>query len=313
MTNLEYTKFIARFKALDSAKSLIYQEGLETKASESRLNEVQQALGLFSESYAQDYKPLMSEIESNFYSFDETARRAFIRKVIRDLRDIGIGLNYGNMGTQLGRFQVWHNNLRTTNIPTPEGEIWLKPTEIEKYLHRCFFAYRNLFCSLDILCNDYGIDIAETQDRMGIMVWYRDNRSIDELINKGIKGVRPHKSDWISLLLFDSSTDNSRYTVKSLLLAYYYMSEKKIYPIQGINQMKVEERSTKLHELHGFSAASFNNDWNSINRYESSRVANSKNLELAIEYMETLRRKFPNIDEPIKLAIVDLEKSKLKK
>jgi hypothetical protein len=115
-----------------------------------------------------------------------------------------------------------------------------------------------------------------------------------------------------------NSTKDSKFTVKSIILAYFYMYKKEIYPIVELrkNPLILKEVHEKLHEKYGFSYSSFKNDWNPIfstKEGENNRLANPENIRLAIELLKTNYSKHPQIKEAINLANSELSEAERNK
>ena len=101
---------------------------------------------------------------------------------------------------------------------------------------------------------------------------------------------------------------NSEYTVKSVLMAYYYMHRKKIYLISELQGPWVLKNiHEKLHQMYGFSTNSFKNDWNPIFK---NGEKNPENIRLAIKLLRTFDD--PRIKESIELANSELKEAELK-
>lgn len=101
---------------------------------------------------------------------------------------------------------------------------------------------------------------------------------------------------------------DSKYTVKSVLMAYYYMHRKKIYLISELQGPWVLKNiHEKLHQMYGFSTNSFKNDWNPIFK---NGEKNPKNIRLAVKLLRTFDD--PRIKESIELANSELKEAELK-
>jgi len=109
----------------------------------------------------------------------------------------------------------------------------------------------------------------------------------------------------------------SKFSVKSIIMAYYYMHKSGIYPIPELNNpaLNLNNIFSLLNNKYGFSANSFKNDWNPIfgksgygNRTKSTQVPN---IEKAIEFMELDFSAHPGIKKAITLASEELEKANL--
>ena len=110
-------------------------------------------------------------------------------------------------------------------------------------------------------------------------------------------------------------TANSKYTVKSILSAYYYAHRKAIYPMPEMAKTKwvLKEIHEGLEKIYGKSSKSFKNDWTPIfgkKAGKKNRLAIQGNIELAIELLHTF--KHPRIDEAIELANTELKERDLK-
>ncbi|HEY5122712.1 MAG TPA: hypothetical protein VIK14_03145 [Ignavibacteria bacterium] len=104
---------------------------------------------------------------------------------------------------------------------------------------------------------------------------------------------------------------NSEYTVKSIIIAYYYLSKKGIYPIEELrkNPLVLKDVFLKLNEKHGFSSNSFHNDWIPLNK-KDNRIKKPNDIKLAIKLLNTF--KDPKIKEVIELANSELKEAELK-
>jgi hypothetical protein len=107
-----------------------------------------------------------------------------------------------------------------------------------------------------------------------------------------------------------SSTTNSSYTVKSIIIAYFYMYKKGIYPIPEIVEVgkKIEFYKGLEKEYH-LTYKSFKTDWKPLED-KSNRLANPENIKLAIKLLNTIND--PKIKEAIELANCELKESELK-
>jgi hypothetical protein len=109
----------------------------------------------------------------------------------------------------------------------------------------------------------------------------------------------------------DSAKDiNLEYTVKSIIIAYFYMYKKGIYPIPEISEVgKKIQFYKKLADTYGLSFNSFRINWPRLEN-KNIRITKSENILLALKLLETFDD--PNIKEVIELANSELKESELK-
>jgi hypothetical protein len=110
-----------------------------------------------------------------------------------------------------------------------------------------------------------------------------------------------------------SKNPNSKYTVKGIILAYYYMRKKGIFPIPELSvypPLNLRVIKEKLSEKYGLSYNSFNNDWNPLNTKKEKRLSNPDNIEVAIKLIKTFD--YHNINEAVELARQELNEAELK-
>jgi hypothetical protein len=116
----------------------------------------------------------------------------------------------------------------------------------------------------------------------------------------------------IDLKMMAENKTDLKYTVKSILLAYYYMHRQEFHPLPEMGKFPwvLKNIHNKLHEIYGFSANSFKNDWTPIFENKKDRINNQKNIKLAIELLNTFED--PKINEAIELANQELREAELK-
>jgi hypothetical protein len=104
----------------------------------------------------------------------------------------------------------------------------------------------------------------------------------------------------------------SGYTVKGIIMAYYYMHRKAIYPIKELEGIWVlKDIFKRLHEIYGPSINSFKNDWNPIISDFDYRLQHPNTIKESIEILKTFS--YPNIQDAINLANDELKEAELRK
>lgn len=111
-------------------------------------------------------------------------------------------------------------------------------------------------------------------------------------------------------------SSTSDYTVKSILMTYYYMHRKEIYLLPEMKTFPwvLKKIHFKLHQIYSFSENSFKNDWNPIFGKEegkNNRLNSPENINLAIKLLRTFDD--PNIKEAIELAESEFMEAELLK
>jgi hypothetical protein len=102
-----------------------------------------------------------------------------------------------------------------------------------------------------------------------------------------------------------------KYTVKSVIMAYYYMHRNGIYPIKELEGTWILKNiHEKLHQTYGFSVYSFKNDWKPITSNKNYRINQPDAIRKSIELLKTFTA--PNIVKAIDLANAELTESELK-
>ncbi|HVN57776.1 MAG TPA: hypothetical protein VMT63_05720 [Bacteroidales bacterium] len=101
------------------------------------------------------------------------------------------------------------------------------------------------------------------------------------------------------------------FTVKSILLAYYYMKEKKIFPIPALSdpEFKKTDFYKALAARHGHSYNSYKNDWQPL-KDDAKRLGNPESIKLAIVLLKRFQHQ--GITKAIELAEGELSKAELK-
>jgi len=124
---------------------------------------------------------------------------------------------------------------------------------------------------------------------------------IDEWIKQKMTKVEP---------IPEKTKTNSEYTVKSVIIAYYYMFKKGIYPIPEIGiKGKMTQFYKALAEKYQLSYDSFRTDWKPLEK-ETNRLSQPENIRLAIELLKTFD--YPKIKEVIELAKLEFKEAELK-
>jgi hypothetical protein len=102
------------------------------------------------------------------------------------------------------------------------------------------------------------------------------------------------------------------YTVRSIIMAHYYLYCKGIYPIKELNDSSVTLQNIYaiFASEYGLSANSFHNDWNPFWKYKKNRLNDPTNIKKAIELIRTFD--YPGINEAIELANQELIEAELK-
>lgn len=121
--------------------------------------------------------------------------------------------------------------------------------------------------------------------------------------------------DYRNRKLLESETgnqENKEYTVKSIILAYFYMRKKEIYPIPELAKAtyKAGVVYEKLAAEYGLSKNSFSNDWGPIFKDRNKRLSSPDNIKMAIKIIKKFN--YPNIYEAVELAREELNASELK-
>jgi hypothetical protein len=100
------------------------------------------------------------------------------------------------------------------------------------------------------------------------------------------------------------------YTVKSILIAYYYLYKKSIYPIPCITEKgKLTKFYSELAEKYHLSYDSFRTDWNKLND-KANRLKQPDNIKLSIKLLKTFE--YPSIKDVMELATSELKEAELK-
>lgn len=107
-----------------------------------------------------------------------------------------------------------------------------------------------------------------------------------------------------------STQPYASYTVKSILLAYYYMHKKNIYPIPTLANPRSRKKDfyIALATQYGKSFNSIKNDWQPL-KVDKNRLANPNNIKLAIKLLKTFDD--PKINQAIELANTELKQAEL--
>jgi hypothetical protein len=123
-----------------------------------------------------------------------------------------------------------------------------------------------------------------------------------------------HMEPYLKELIPDEANKQivSGYTVKSIIMAYYYMHRKAIYPIKELEGIWVIKNiHKKLNEIYGCSINSLRNDWKPITSNLNNRLQQPDTIKESIEIIKTFS--YPNIQDAIDLATDELKKAELKK
>jgi hypothetical protein len=145
------------------------------------------------------------------------------------------------------------------------------------------------------------IQMYQTIDPLGFPISYEEFVSAIKKIEEKLQdSTHPEAPEKI----------NSGYTVKSVIIAYFYMYKKGIYPIPEIAEVRKKlQFYKKLADMYKLSYYSFRTDWKTLEE-KMKRLAQPESIRLAIKLLRTFDD--PKIKEAIELATSELNEAGLK-